>query len=140
MSETLIAELPASNIACFEDRIQFGRLLGPQDTSISFSSISQVWYQRSVSPFAIVSILFAVGLLLIAYAAFSSLWIRIPLTILAIVAARIGLRGFFANQVVIEELENKRTVRNCYDTRKSVELFVANCTVALSIFRSSRGN
>lgn len=140
MNATLIAELPASNISCFEDRIQYGRLLGPQDTSISFSSVSQVSYQRSISPFAIASILFAIGLLLLAFFVLSSIWIRIPLALLAILAARIGLRGFFANQVVIVEHESKRTVRNCFDTRKTVELFVANCAVALAIFRSSRGN
>lgn len=140
MNATLIAELPASNISCFEDRIQYGRLLGPQDTSISFSSVSQVSYQRSISPFAIASILFAIGLLILAFFVLSSIWIRIPLALLAILAARIGLRGFFANQVVIVEHESKRTVRNCFDTRKTVELFVANCAVALAIFRSSRGN
>ncbi len=140
MNATLIAELPASNISCFEDRIQYGRLLGPQDTSVSFSSISQVWYQRSINPFAIASILFAIGLLLLAFAVFSSIWVRIPMIMLAIPAARIGLRGVFSNQVVILEHEGKRAVRNCYDTRKAVELFVANCSVALSIFRSSRDN
>lgn len=140
MDANLIAELPASNISCFEDRIQYGRLLRPQDTSISFSSMSQVGYQRSINPFAVASIVFAMGLLLLAYAVFSGIWVRVPMTILAIPVARIGLRGFFANQVVIVEHENKRTVRNCYDTRKAVELFAANCSVALSIFRSSRGN
>ncbi len=30
--------------------------------------------------------------------------------------------GVFSNQVVILEHEGKRAVRNCYDTRKAVEL------------------
>lgn len=139
MNATLIAELPDSNISCFDDRIQYGRLLRPQDTSIPFSSISQIWYQRSISPFAVASVFFAISLLLLAFAVFTSIWMRIPMTLTAILATKIGARGFVANQVVVEH-ENKRTIRYCYDTREAVELFAANCSVALAAFRSSRGN
>jgi hypothetical protein len=140
MNSTLIVELPYSNISCFEDRIQYGRLLGAQDKTILFSSVSHVLFQRTISLFAVAFILFAIGLLLLAFAVFSSIWVRIPMVMLAIPATRIGLRGFFANQVVILDHESKRTVHNCYDPRQTVELFAANCTVALSNFRSSRGD
>lgn len=137
MNATLIAELPDSNLSCFEDRIQYGRLQAPQDTTISFADITRVAYQRAIHPFAIVSIVFALGLLLTAFAVFSSLWVRSAMTLLAAPIAITGLRGFFADQIIIVEHGNKRTVRNCYDTRRSVELFAATCTVAIATFRSS---
>lgn len=140
MNATLIAELPDSNLSCFEDRIQYGQLQAPQDTSISFADITLISYQRSIHPFAIVAIFLAFSLLLLAFAVFSGLWIRIAMTLFAAPIAMTGLWGFFADQIVIVEQGNKRTIRNCYDTRGAVELFAANCTVALATFRSTGGN
>ena len=139
MNSSPIAELPASNISCFEDRIQYGRLQAPQDHSISFADITLVSCQRSIHPFAVVCLVLAVGLLVPAFAVFSSLWVRITLTLLATPMVITGLRGFLADQIVVVEHSNKRTVRNCYDTREAVELFAATCVVALATFRSAGG-
>lgn len=138
MERTSIAELPGSNVSCFEDHIQYGRLEEPQDNSLHFSEIESVYHQRSIHPFAIISFFLTGFFAWLAFWVFESYWIKGPLALCAIGVLLTGVRGFFVDQIVILDRQQRKVIHNCYDPRQDVELFTANCAVALSVFRSSK--
>lgn len=137
MNPVPIAELPDSNIACYEDCIRYGRLGSKQEICVPFSEVVQVHCRRSVHPFAIVTLLISGVVTLVAFGIVSSLWLRVPLVVIAVALGATGIRGFFADQVMIIRNNNQITARRCYDARKAVELFAANCAVAISTYKAS---
>lgn len=138
MNPAPIAELPDSNIACYEDCIRYGRLGAKQESCVPFSEIVQIYYRRSVHPFAIATLIISGVVTLVAFGIVSSLWLRVPLAVIAAALGATGIRGFFADQVVIRKNDNKITARRCYEAREAVELFAANCATAVSAFKASR--